>query len=414
MNKIEIKDSVNVHIINSKKFETVSIGILLRRPLNKNEVTMNALIPNILKRGCKKYNTLKKINEKIEMMYGAVFNADIIKKGEEQLLEFYIDVINKKNIVYEALEFLFEVILNPLCENEMFDNNYVESEKENLKNEIKGRIDDKREYAKLKCFSLMCKDEPFGIYGDGYIEDLEKINNKNIYEHYLNILKTSPVEIIIIGNISDEEIISKIKTSFNIKRKKIIKIPETNYIFEKSDIKEEFEKLNVSQGKLCIGLRTNVNPVGDDFYKLMVANEIFGGNANSKLFLNVREKESLCYYINSVIYRFKTIILIQCGVESKDYNKTLKLIKDEIENMKKCNFSDEEFDNAIMSLNKKYCSIEDYQSSAMDFYLTQYMLNDKLTIKDVAEKIKSVKKEDICEIFKNVFIDTIYFLKGEE
>lgn len=411
METLNIEKDINLHVIKSNKFKTTSICVIIRRNLNRKDVTYNAIIPNILKNGCSKYDTLKKINEKIESMFGAVFDASIIKKGEEQLIQFYIEVINKKDLIMEALDFLNEIILNPLVKDGGFFCNYVEIEKENLRKTINGKINDKREYAKIRCIEEMCKDEHFSIYGDGYEEDLSNINNKNIYEYYNKVLADSPIDFILIGDVNSENIKEYIKENFNFKRENIIKIPKSNFEFKYQETKEIKENLDIAQGKLCIGLRAGINPVNEDFYNLIVANEILGGGASSYLFLNLREKENLCYYINSVVYRFKSIILIQSGIDKNNFSKSIDLIKKEIENIKKGDFSDKDFENAKKGLIKKYEVIEDYPSSTIDFYISQYMLNDKDNLDDVKNKIKNVTKENAAKAIKDLFLDTIYFLE---
>ena len=403
------------NIINSvkvSKFKTVSISAVIRMPLERKYVTLNALLPYVLKRGCKKYDTLRKINIKMYEMFGAVFDANVIKKGEKQILQFFIEVVDKKDFAKNALEFLAEVITNPLTENGGFIKKYVDDEKENLRDEIRGRKNDKKEYAKLKCVEIMCEDEPFGIYGDGYEEDIEKIDEKSLYNRYLEIIKNYNIEFYCVGNLSENDIETYINEYFYMTKK-------NNLLFDKNyehlkrntkEIREVKETEGLAQGRLCMGIRTNVKPNTDDFYKLLVANEIFGGSANSKLFLKLREENGLCYYINSFIYRFKSIISVQAGIKEEDYENSVSMIKECIENVQNMKFSKEDFNNAVLGLIKNYEGILDYPEGLMDFYLSQNMLGCDLSIDKTIKKIKSVSERDVSDIMKNVYIDTIYFL----
>ncbi len=399
----------NVFCFEEKKFKTVSLSVVIRIPLERKFVTYNALLPYVLKRGCEKFDTMRKINVKTEKMLGAVFDANVVKKGEQQILQFFIEVIDKKEIVEEAVEFLSEIILKPLVYGNSFCKDYVESEKEFLKNEILGRKNDKREYAKLKCIEIMCCGEAFGIYGDGYAEDLDDINEENLYRHYCDVIEKYSLEFYAVGNISKEKYFEILQKYFDLKNYSKIAF-ENNIVYSKKEVRELMEEDYLSQGKLCIGMRCDVVPSNDDFYKLIVANEIFGGGANSKLFAKIREENGLCYYINSFVYKFKSIILIQAGIESKDYKKVISLIKKYIDEISLGHFSDEDFESAVLGLIKKYEGIIDYPSGIMDFYLSQNMIGTNQDLNAVLKKIKNVLKDDILAIMKKTYIDTIYFL----
>jgi len=398
-----------VNGVEVSKFKTVSISVVIRMPLERKFVTYNALIPYVLKRGSCKYNTIRKINLKTDELFGAVFDTSIIKKGEEQILHFFIDVIEKKEFVEKAIEFLAEIIKNPLVENEGFKKEFVDGEKENLKYEIYGRKNNKKEYARLRCVEIMCENEPFGIYGDGYVEDLEKIDEKNLYKHYRYIIDNYALEFYYVGNISKDNFNEYIGKYFDNVSKDNIKFKE-NIVFSKKNINVVKESENLSQGKLCIGIRTDIKPNSDEFYTLLVANEIFGGGANSKLFLKLREEKGLCYYINSFVYRFKTIISIQSGIKKEDFDNVIDLIKESIEEIQEGNFEKKDFDSAICGLIKKYESILDYPSGIMDFCLAQNMLGDNRSLRDVTKKFENISMRDISEVMKKIYIDTIYFL----
>ncbi len=398
-----------INNVKISKFKTISISAVIRMPLERKYVTFNALLPSVLKRGCKKYNTIKDINIKTYEMFGAVFDANVIKKGEEQILQFFIEIVDKNGLVEKAVEFLADILLNPLIENKAFIKSYVDTEKENLKSDISGRKNNKKEYAKLKCIELMCEDEPFGIYGDGYEEDINKINPKNLYDRYCYIIDNFNIEFYSVGNLSEEKLKSLVDEYFKLSPKKALKFNQ-NKTFLRNDVKEVKESEGLSQGKLCIGMRTDVKPDSDDFYALLAANEIFGGSANSKLFLKLREENGLCYYINSFVYRFKSIISVQAGIKEEDYEKSVSMIKKCIEDVQDGNFEKKNFDSAILGLIKSYESIVDYPQGLMDFNLTQNMLCVKDDLKTVSQKLKNVSMKDVSNIMKMVYVDTIYFL----
>ncbi len=391
------------------KFKTVLISAVIRMPLERKFVTYNALLPYVLKRGSLKYNSIRNINMKTDELNGAIFDANVVKKGEEQIIQFFIEVIDDKEIVKNTIEFLSEVMLKPYVENGHFKKEYVEDEKEFLKDEIDGRKNDKKEFAKLRCIEIMCKNEPFGIYGDGYIEDLENINEKNLYQHYCNVMSQYSIEFYYVGDIDDDIFKSYVQEYFDCSTECNRKF-ESNIIYDKQEVKKVCEEEGLSQGRLCIGIRTDVEPNSDDFFALLVANEIFGGGASSKLFLKLREENGLCYYVNSFVYRFKTIMFVQAGIKKEDFEKSVETIKQCIEEVKNGDFEKSDFQNAVASLSKKYLSTFDYQSGIIDFNLSQNILDYKINIDDAMKKLKNVSIEDVSDVMSKVYIDTIYFL----
>lgn len=410
MESIEIGKGMNLHLIKSDKFKTVSVAMLIRRKLDKSEVTKNALIPRVLKRGSVKYPDLQSIYKKTEEMYGAVFEAAIIKKGEEQIIQFYLELLDESEALNDGLEFLKEVTLSPLTRENCFIEEFVSGEKEKLKEHIEGRINNKKEFAKLRCLEEMCGGEPFGIYGDGYISDLDNIDHKNLYKHYMELLKSSPIDFIVIGNCDGADLSNKLKELFAVERTNIIAIPKAKYEYGKQDVRIAGDKQNVQQGKLCVGLRTNVEPDGPDYYALIVANDIYGGGSESKLFNNLREKESLCYYINSFIYRFKSILFVESGIDEKNFDKAVELIMQELKAVKKGKISAKELKKSKISLVKRMKGLLDYPSAIMDFHLGQKMLGDNDSVEQVIEKIEMVAKQDCVKALENIWVDTVYKL----
>ena len=332
-------NGINIKVINTSKFKTICIAFFFFLPLDKEYVTYNSMLSKILTMGCDKYKTIKDISIKMESMYGAYIHSDILKKGDSQIIEFLIEFIEDKVSLEEIFIFLKEIILNPLLEGDCFKEEYFKKAKELVKESILSRKNDKKELAKDRCIEIMCKDEKFSILADGYIEDLEKIDNKKLYNHYKEILKTSQIDIFAIGNIKENDIKDLVKKYFDIERNYIK--DDFNFVYkEKTKENIVVEKYNILQGKLCMAYRTNIEPSSEMFIPLLVGNEILGGGSGSMLFNNVREKESLCYYINSFIYIFKGIVFIESGIDKKDYEKAIKCIKQNVENVIKGKFDD--------------------------------------------------------------------------
>ena len=415
----QIKEGIKLHLIKNERFKTNLIAVFLTMPLERENITKNAMIPMILRRGSKNMPTQEDISKNLEEMYGAIFDCGVEKKGENHILKFYLESINDEflpesqgKILKESIDKLLEIVFNPLVENEEFNKQYIEQEKINLKQIIEGRADNKSRYALDRCVEEMYKDTNYSLYKYGYVEDLENINASNLYISYKKIIEQCNIDIYVSG-IVDEEIIKYIENNNNLKninnRKSIIKKYE---IEKEKPIKEKtiFENLDVNQGKLIMGLKVPMQ-TEDKQYDTIIYNSILGGSANSKLFQNVREKASLAYTANSSYIRMKNTICINCGIEFANYEKAVEIIKTQLEEMKNGNFSEEDVENAKRGYISAIKSIEDEQDTEIMYYFGQEFTNIKLDIKGYEDRIAKVKKEDIIEIAKIVKIDTIYFLQ---
>ena len=419
-NEIDIKNGIKLHTIKTEKFKTNLIAVMLTTKLDRKNVTKNALIPAVLRRGTKFMQTQEEINKKMEDMYGASFDCGLDKTGDNQILKFYMETVNNEflpqdaeNMIKSSIEKIFEIIFNPYLENGVFKKEYVEQEKENIKQIIDGKIDSKARYALDRCIEEMYKNEPFGLYKFGYVEDLKDINEKNLYEYYLELIKTCKIDIYISG-IVDENIQNIIKQNENIDKLQERKPDFKEFELvkkENEESKEIQESMEVTQGKLILGLDVNILDK-DARYKIMIYNSLLGGSANSKLFQNVREKASLAYTASSSYYRFKNNIFINCGIDIPNYQKALEIIKKQIEDMKNGDFTDEEIENAKNGIIASIKTIDDEQDTEITYYFGQELSGTKTSLEEYVKNIQKVSKSDVLEVAKQISINTIYFLKN--
>ena len=419
-NEIDIKNGIKLHTIKTEKFKTNLIAEMLTTKLDRKNITKNALIPAVLRRGTKFMQTQEEINKKMEDMYGASFDCGLDKTGDNQILKFYMETVNNEflpqdaeNMIKSSIEKIFEIIFNAYLENGVFKKEYVEQEKENIKQIIDGKIDSKARYALDRCIEEMYKNEPFGLYKFGYVEDLKDINEKNLYEYYLELIKTCKIDIYISG-IVDENIHNIIKQNENIEKLEERKPDFKEFELvkkENEEAKEIQESMEVTQGKLIIGLDVNILDK-DARYKIMIYNSLLGGSANSKLFQNVREKASLAYTASSSYYRFKNNIFINCGIDIPNYQKALEIIKKQIEDMKNGDFTDEEIENAKNGIIASIKTIDDEQDTEITYYFGQELSETKTSLEEYIKNIQKVNKADVLEVAKQISINTIYFLKN--
>ena len=415
----EIKKGIKFHTLNTDKFKTNLFAIFLTTKLNRENVTKNALISMLLRRGSKTMKTQEEISKKMEELYGASFDCGLDKTGDNQVLKFYIEGINDKyipehneNILKTVIESLLDIVFNPYVENEGFKKEYLEQEKNNIKQRIEGKIDNKARYSLERAIEEMFKNEPYGLYKFGYEEDLESINEKDLYKYYNELINSCKIDIFLSGNLSDD-VEKIIEENENIKK---LQEREPNFempkIPEKKEVKENVvtKSMDVSQGKLVIGLNVNIDN-DEEKYTTLMYNSILGGSANSKLFQNVREKAHLAYVASSSYYRFKSIIFINSGIEISNYDKALEVIKQQIEDIKKGNFSEEDIENSKKGIIAAINTIDDEQDTGITYYFGQELSGSNVSEEDYIKKIENITKENIVDIANKVQINTIYFLK---
>ena len=421
-NQILIKEGIKAHFIKTDLFKTNLIYVMLTTKLERETVTKNALIPFLLRRGTNNLKTQSELNKKFEEMYGATYDCGIDKIGDNQALKFFIETINdkytlnKENLLEESLGVLFDIIFNPLMENGRFNEDYLKVEKENLRKVIESKIDNKALYAFDRCIENMYGDKGFGIYKYGYLEDIDKIDNEIISKQYKNLIENSKIDIYISGNFDEFKIQKfiddKLKNISPRKEEIIVNNFSTENKQKVEKVKEIQEEMNITQGKLVIGLDV-LNPGKDIQNAVTIYNAILGGSANSFLFQNVREKAGLAYTARSNYNKMKSNIFISCGIEIQNYEKAVNIIKEQLENLKNGDFSNDDLINAKRFIISGIKTIEAEQDTEVVFYIGQEISKQNVNIDEYILNIENIKREDVIEAAQNIAINTIFFLKGE-
>ena len=392
--------------IETKKFKTNVYALYLTIPLTKENVTYNALIPTVLKRGCEKYNNQLEISKKLEEMYDATFGIGITKVGNNEVLKFYLESLNNnylpnnEDLSKTSIEMLLNIVMKPYLVNGKFDEDYVEQEKENLKKVIESRKDNKDTYATNRLLEEMFKEEPYGLYKFGNIEEIDNVTSEKLYEKYKELIKNSEKYLYIVGDVKNLNI-----ESYNIDEKEITISKEFPVkISEKENIVKE--QMDVTQGKLVIGLNTPNNKQE----VIALYNTILGKGANSKLFLNVREKEGLAYSAGSTYLKRNNAIIISTGIEVLKYNKAVEVIKNQLKDMEDGNITEKEMKDAKQFINAGLNLINESSENMIEYRFDKDLYNEEIDIEKYRKEIEEIKKEDIVKVAKQIKIDTIYFL----
>ena len=418
---VELKQGIKAHFINTDKHKTDLTCVILTVPLKREYVTKNALIPFLLRRGTEKLPNQYLINKEMENMYGASFNLGIDKSGDNIILKFYIETISNEyaldgeNILKRNIENLLDIIFNPLKNNGILNQDFLDIEKENLRKVINSKIDDKDAYAFERSISEMYKQNGFGLYKFGYIEDIDKISIEEITEYYDWLISNAKIDIFMSGKIDEKEFTNVLLENQNIKD---LNPREGYYILNRQSTEsrqnvenEVFESMNVVQGKLVLGL--NVDFDDENLQAIaLVYNAILGDGANSMMFQNVREKAGLAYSSKSTFIKQKMNIFIRCGIQIENYEKALNLIKVQLDNIKTGEFSDEDIEVAKVYLTSSIKNIEEEQDTEIVYYIGQELSGTNRSIEEYIDRIQRVSKEDILAFAEKVSINTIYFLKN--
>ena len=406
--------------IKTDKFKTNLISVSFQSEIDRETVTKRSLLPYVLRSATEKYPSKKEINTYLESLYGASLSTTVEKRGKTHNIKFYLSLANEKflgnrePLLEEGVELLKEVILRPLLINDAFKEQVVEIEKRLLKEYIESIYDDKVSYALQKLVENMCAGETFSINSIGYVEDLNQINAQSLMETYQQMLNENPVNITVVGDIDHEKVYNIFKKHFDFQHR-AVNLP----VIDKEDkqieeVKVTKEEQDIAQGKLNIGYRTYTRIGDEDYLPLLVFNAMFGGYAHSKLFINVREKESLCYYCASRLDNYKGVMYVYSGIESQNYEKALKIIDEQLKDMMSGNFTDKEMNLAKKSLINSKLESMDQASGMMAHEALNRLLPKPLTVEEWVNQVNSVTAEQIASVAKKIKEDAIFFLTGKE
>ncbi|MBR6514285.1 MAG: insulinase family protein [Clostridia bacterium] len=416
--RTRLNEGVFLNVYDTPKFKNNYLAISFAQPLDKETASMNALLPLILTRGTVSYPTMEKMSTALDSLYASTINTRCFKKGEVQFIGFNCGILSNSyatddcDIFGGTLDILREVIFEPYTENGIFSEKYLETEKQNLCDRIAAQINNKTSYAIARANEEMCKDETYGISAMGDIASVESINAGDLYEHYKKVIANAHIEIFFVGEYG-EAIDSKIRSVLNFEARTPAAL-KTDVVRSASSVKEITEEQSVNQAKLSIGFRTGKVLSDGDYYKFVLFNEVYGGSPTSKLFMNVREKLSLCYYCKSIPEPQKGVMIVTAGVEEQNKEKAQSEILAQLKDISEGNITDEEFESAVCSILNAYREIDDNPESIENWYLGRMLAGLTTSPAQTAEQIASCTKADIADMAKGITLDTVYFMKPED
>ena len=415
----EIYDGIALTVIETDKFKFNRIFIDFVLPLENERAAKNALFADVLMRGTEKYPGLLPLQKKLSSLYGADVDTYVGTSGEAHVITVFAKLLKDKyalggeEITREGAELLCEVLTNPQKENGIFCEAYVESEKEKLIDDIAAQINDKDAYALHRAIEIMCEGEAWGISELGKPEDVEKITASELYEHYNYVLSHAQAEVFAIGEFPEGTPEKLVRDIFGGVSRGEVPDHSTKIVRAAGEVKKAVEHQELRQGKLVLGFRTGVGEGEDGYDALKVFNCVFGSGTQSKLFMNVREKLSLCYHCSSRIYA-KGVMMVTSGIEPANYDKARNEILAQLDEIRNGNISDEEMDSAKKRLRNSMLSVGDSPEALHSWYANNNIFSLSATPEEMIERLERVTKEDVAEAAKKITLDTEYFLCGKE
>jgi predicted Zn-dependent peptidase len=420
LNREEILDGIYFNSISDDRFKTNLIALYFAVPLHSSTAATYALLPNILRKGCRSYPDFTEFNKYLSELYGASVDYGVEKFGDEQLVSLSIVGIDDKftleqeQITEKLARALADMALDPILAEDTFPENELELEKNSLIDTINAEINDKRTYALNAATRLMCADEPYGLSKYGTVDEVHQITKTSLTEAYHKLIRQAHVEILFVGcgcaNTAKEVFRSsfaKVERAFSGKHPTSAHRPLAETL-------AKTERLDVSQSKMVLGFSTGLTADDARIPALHLMSVVLGGTPMSKLFLNVREKLSLCYYCAARLDSRKGIVKIDCGVETENIERAKEEILRQLDEIKAGHVTDEEIKNAVMSLENSYRTVNDSNGSVALYYLGRIFAEQICTPEEMAARLKQVTKEQIIEAAGLLHLDAVYILTGKE
>lgn len=420
---LRLADGVDGLFIKNDRFNTTLVSCNLYLPLKKETAASFALLPFILTSCCKKYPDFSRLNYKLNRMYGARLDATAEKYGDYQLLRMSVSVINDRfsldgeSLVKQACELLLRLIFEPATENGEFLEADVAREKRKAIEHIKGEYGEKRIYAKNRLIEEMYKNETYGMPKCGTVEEVEQISGSALFKAWEAMLKTAYIRFQVVGASLPAGLFDEISAKFADTQREAITDCKVSAPTAPAVTVNTVEELSeVNQGKLVMGFSSELYGNDDCSLPLTVMCDIFGGGPYSRLFANVREKMSLCYYCSASAVRQKGLLTVESGVETANAEAAQKEILNQLEAVKKGEFSDFEFDSSIKSICDSLNSYNDSQGALDTWYALKANNENLYSPTEIAQKISTVTREEVIAAANGVKLHTVYKLlpKGEK
>lgn len=418
--RFPLSEGVNLYVQPTTKFKTTTIYVYFHMPLEPVTVTYNALLPMVLARASADFPTTAELSRHLDELYGASFGVDVARRGEVQSIVFQMEVAGDRyvpggqGLLPKALDVLAGIITRPLLVGDGFKPEYVEQERANLRQMIEGLINDKRRYAMVRCTAAMCEGESFALHRLGRVEDLEGVTPAALLAHHRRVLAEAPVDIFILGDVDPAAVRDEVAGRLSLPPGQR-RFPDT--VVKRSPdrpVKDVVDRLDVNQGVVVIGFRSGITLRDELYFPMLVANGVLGGFSHSKLFQEVREKNSLAYFAYSSIETVKGVGFMYAGVEFADAERCKAIMLEQLRAVQEGEVSEEEMETTIATLVNDMLSAADSPGAMAELAVDQVFSGRALSIDDRVARYRQVTREQVAEAARHFTPDTVYMLTRQE
>lgn len=419
----ELMPGVTLTALCTNKFKSSCLSLTLFAPMDEEHVTANALLPSVLRRGTVQHPNAQSLSAALDELYGGTLEACVRQQGEVQCVGFigsFLDdafSLDGCAILEPAAKLMGELLLCPATENGVFRSDYVVGEGKNLADRIRAQINDKRPYSIKRLKEQMCEDEPYGLDKNGFAEEATKITSETLWTRYQELLNTAPISLYYCGSAPVERVESALKCALAglPERKNVSALSCTLRESEHKEIRYFEDALDVTQGKLALGWRTGgITIRSDEYPALLVLNAVYGGTTTSKLFMNVRERLSLCYFASSMLDKQKGVMIVSSGIEFDKYDQAKEEILVQFEACVKGDFTDHELEAGRRAVVSSLTASEDSQGRLEDYWLGQAAAGMAQDPDELSAAVEQVTREQVIAAAQKLHLDSVYFLKGKE
>lgn len=413
-----ILPGITLRCFQDNRFKQSCLTVQFVRPMCREEAAKNALLPAVLLRGCEGTPDLRSITLKLDDLYGAAIGPLVRRVGDYQTTGLHCGFIEDRyalegdQILAPMVDFLGKLLFAPVLEKGAFRKDYVNNEKKNLIATIEAEKNDKRAYAAAELLRRMCSEDSYGIPRLGTVSQVKSISAKSLYDHYRRILRESRVDIFYVGSVDSQVVAAMLEKLFSGIERSYVNLP-TQTPFSSPEGGQQEQVMDVAQGKLAMGFATDITLRDDRFTQMQVCNMLFGGGMTSKLFMQVREKNSLCYDIGSAYYSSKGILTVGAGIDCAKRDEVQKHILQQLADCQNGQISDEELTAAKQALISGLRGVHDSVGSIENYYATGALSGQNMTPQQHRQAIEQVTKEQVCQVAKTLQLHTVFFLRGE-
>ena len=410
---------VELRCFRDARFKQGCLSIQLARPMAAAEAAMNALLPSVLLRGTRRHGDLRSITMALDDLYGAAVSPLVRRVGDYQTTGLYCSFMDERfalpgdRVLEPMIDFLRELLLESPLENEGFKREFVESEKRNLISSLECELNDKQVYAMSRLLKAMCREDSFGLPRLGEKEQVAAVTPEALCRHYQKILLESQIQLLYVGSGSPERVAELLRPLFDLPGR------NPRALAPQSDLRpspggEIVETMEIAQSKLCMGFTTPITNRAPEFAAMQLLNTLFGGGMTSKLFLNVREKQSLCYSVGSNYYSAKGIVTVAAGIDRDKKEQTSAEILRQLELCRQGAFTDQELNAAKQAIISSLRGTYDSPSAIEGYYAASALGALRWTPEEYIRAIDAVTARQVTDAAQTLTLHTQYFLTEQE